>query len=89
MIEKLALEKDIELGFRIRTNIHGASDQVYYGLQWAARSGLIGFEAPYGGAINLKINRDEANEFLRGAPGNIEMYEQIADEFLKKFRGER
>ncbi len=88
LIEKLAPENGLELGFRIRLDMHGVSDRVHYGLRWAARSGLIGFEAPYGGVINLKIDNSNADGFFRGVPGTIEMYEKIADEFLRRFRGE-
>jgi hypothetical protein len=83
-------KEGIETSFLImRDPLHGDSSVVKEGLAAAIRRDLISLDNPSFQKISLKINGEVANALLDGLPGGKALYEQLADEFLIRYRSNK
>lgn len=78
-----AEERGLSIRFRINPHpVHRDSLTVQNGLARAAQRDLISFDNPEYQDIRIKLAPEEATHILAGLPGEADVYETLADEFL-------
>ena len=83
-----AAEAELNLRFRIKPHpLHQDSLTIQGALARAAQRDLISFDNPEYQDIHIKLAQDEAVRVLAGLPGGPELYEALADEFVRAYSG--
>ena len=76
----------IDVRFRVRLHpVHGDSETIRDSITLAAQRDLISLDNPEYQDVRLKVTPEDANAFLAQLPGGVELFGQIADEFLHSY----
>ena len=88
-IKEAAEAAGLDLKFRIRLHpIHQDSTLLQQALYEAAQRDLVSLDNPEFQKVRLKIDPDEAQNYLAGLPGSREMYIRLADRLMCYYRDE-
>ncbi len=81
-----ASKEGLNLRFRIKPHpVHHDSLTIQSALARAAQRDLISFDNPEYQDIRIKLASDEADRILDGLPGQINVYDALADEFVEAY----
>jgi hypothetical protein len=82
-IKEEANKQGLDLRFIIKTNSLDISKNIREELSYATQRGIVSWDFPYNNVLRLRVSPDEVPIILSSVPGNKEMYQILAEEFLE------
>jgi len=89
-LESSSEAEHLDLRFRVRPHsVYGDSQTVRKALTAAAQRRIISFDNPEYLDIRIQLDQSDAERKLKRLPVRAELFEELADEFLKTYRERR